>query len=78
VFDTSAITEVYPPIREGGRLTLEWASSTPPNTWFQIYLAGQLFWWGTDLHATVNRPGPDRRADRDHRRRRADDRLQRG
>jgi hypothetical protein len=54
-FDTTTVTEVSH-AREGSRLTLEWTSTQPTGTWFQIYIQGALAWWGTELHATVSVP----------------------
>lgn len=55
-FDPSVITEVFPPGREGSRLTLEWTSSAAAGTWYQIYLQGSLAWYGTETHATIDTP----------------------
>lgn len=54
-FDTSVVTEVFQ-AREGSRVTLEWTSTAPAGTLYQIYLQGKLAWWGDELHATVGAP----------------------
>jgi len=55
-FDTSTITEVFPPSWQGGRLKLEWTSSSPSGTYFQVYVAGVFAWYGTDRHCTIAPP----------------------
>jgi hypothetical protein len=58
-FDSSLITEVFPPTWQGGRLVLSWISSVAPGTYFQVYVAGTLVWYGTDRHTTIAVPsGP--------------------
>jgi hypothetical protein len=54
-FDPSVISEITHS-QEGSRLTLEWSSTAPAGTWYQLYLRGALAWWGTERHATVAAP----------------------
>src|SRR4051812_24901101 len=55
-FDSSAITEVFPPRIVGGQLMIEWSSSSPAGSYFQVYLQGELAWSGQGLHANVDIP----------------------
>jgi len=58
-FDTSVITEVFPPTWQGGRLVLSWTSSAAAGTYFQVYISGALVWYGTSTHTVVAVPaGP--------------------
>lgn len=55
-FDTTAIAEVFPPRIVGGQLMIEWSSSAPAGTYFQVYIQGELAWSGQGLHASVDIP----------------------
>lgn len=55
-FDQSVVTEVYPPRLVGGQLLVEWNSTAPAGTYFQVYIQGELAWSGQGLHASVDVP----------------------
>jgi hypothetical protein len=59
MFDQSTIDEVKPPVWDGASLHLEWTSSAPPGTIFQVYLGGRLAWHGTSRWVAL--PMPPRR-----------------
>lgn len=47
-FSQATITKVNKPDRSRpGQIFVSWESSSPKGTFFQIYLNGQLAWWGT-------------------------------
>jgi hypothetical protein len=52
-FDQSTIVAVLPPVYSGFHVMLTWLTTSPPGTWFQIYLDGVLSWWGTTTTATL-------------------------
>ncbi len=56
MFDQSTITEVKPPVWDGAALQLEWTSSAPPGTVFQVYVAGALVWHGTSRWVAITMP----------------------
>ena len=75
-FSQTTITNVSPRSISTGMVFLRWQSSSPAGTWFQVYLAEVLSWWGqsTSIWLPVpRRYGPRRH--RDRRRRRGADRL---
>jgi hypothetical protein len=61
-FDQSTITGVNPPVYNGWQVTLSWTTTSPPLTWFQIYVNRVLSWWGQTTIATLAlaTAGPDR------------------
>ena len=59
-FDTTAITEVFPPVVRAGEAWIGWTSSAPAGTWFQAYVNRRLAWWGQSLGFAL--PPPDGRA----------------
>jgi hypothetical protein len=63
MFDQSTITEVFPPVVQGGQLWISWTSSSPSGTWFQVYLDRVLAWWGTATHVALTLPGGPIRVD---------------
>ncbi len=55
-FSQDTITEVYPPTWNGSALHLEWISTAPSGTVFQVYTDRKLAWHGTSRW--VNLPMP--------------------
>ncbi len=45
-FSQSTIIAVNPPQYWGAQVYLSWISSSPPGTWFQIYINQALAWYG--------------------------------
>jgi hypothetical protein len=60
MFDQSTITEVKSPVWDGSALLLEWVSSAPEGTFFQVYLDRVLAWHGTSRWVSL--PMPQTRA----------------
>ncbi len=56
MFDQSSITEVKPPVWDGSALHLEWTSTAPPGTVFQVYVARVLVWYGTSTWVAIPMP----------------------
>jgi hypothetical protein len=60
-FSQATIQEVFPPLRRGAEVFLSWSSSAPSGSWFQVYVNGQLAWWGVRTWTWVPVPsGPVR------------------
>jgi hypothetical protein len=55
-FDQSSITEVKPPVWDGSALHLEWVSSAPAGTVYQVYLSRALVWHGTCTWVAIPMP----------------------
>jgi hypothetical protein len=55
-FSQATITYVAPPIQWGGELLLNWSSTSPAGTWFQVYVDDALAWYGTSTTASVALP----------------------
>ncbi len=55
-FDPTVISSVTV-TPSGSELFVEWASSAADGSWYQIYAAGRLRWWGTRLNAHLTWPG---------------------
>jgi hypothetical protein len=62
-FDQSTITEVLPPVWDGSSLQLEWTSTSPPGTLFQVYVAQRLVWHGTSRWVAITMPSSRVRID---------------
>lgn len=58
-FSQSTITAVNPPTYYLGQVYLTWTSSSPPGTWFQIYLNRALVWWSQSTSARLPIPPED-------------------
>ncbi|MFO0892148.1 MAG: hypothetical protein U0790_23795 [Isosphaeraceae bacterium] len=56
MFDQSSILDVKPPIWDGSALLLEWESSAPEGTVFQVYLDRVLAWHGTSRWVSLPMP----------------------
>jgi hypothetical protein len=56
MFDQSSITEVKPPVWDGSALLLEWVSSAPEGTMFQVYVDRVLAWHGTSRWVSLPMP----------------------
>jgi hypothetical protein len=56
MFDQSTITEVRPPVWDGSALQLEWTSSAPEGTVFQVYAGRVLAWHGTSRWVALPMP----------------------
>jgi hypothetical protein len=56
MFDQSTITEVLPPVWDGAALQVQWRSSAPPGTVFQVYVSRQLAWHGTSRWVALTMP----------------------
>lgn len=52
-FSESAITKIFPPTWDGSSLALQWESSSPSGTWFQVYLNNHLAWFGTSKKTSI-------------------------
>jgi hypothetical protein len=55
-FSTVYITQVYPFVATAGGLLVSWQSSAPPGTYFQVYVAGTLAWFGTATQTVIPMP----------------------
>jgi hypothetical protein len=55
-FSQATITQVLPPAIENGIATFTWTSSSPPGTWYQLYVDLHLAWSGQVLTTTVAVP----------------------
>jgi hypothetical protein len=55
-FDQSTITEVRPPAWDGSTLHIEWSSTSPPGTTFQVYVGRVLAWYGTSRWVAITMP----------------------
>jgi hypothetical protein len=62
-FDQSTITEVKPPIWDGSALHLEWTSTAPSGTVFQVYVGRSLAWHGTARWVAIPMPSSRVRID---------------
>ena len=63
MFDQSTITEVRPPVWDGSALHLEWTSSAPEGTVFQVYVGRVLAWHGTSRWVAIPMPSSRVRID---------------
>lgn len=55
-FDQSTITEVKPPVWDGSTLQIEWTSTAPPGTIFQVYIGRTLSWHGASRWVAITMP----------------------
>lgn len=55
-FSQSTITQVFPPVQSGSQLLLSWASTSPAGTFYQVYAADALLWYGTTLFTSIPLP----------------------
>ena len=55
-FDTSAITEVFPPLLAGRSARTQLDQPGAAGTYFQVYVEGRLSWYGTATHCVVSSP----------------------
>jgi hypothetical protein len=55
-FSQASIVDVDPPRWDGFGLHLEWRSSSPPGTIFQVYVARRLAWHGTARSVSLPMP----------------------
>lgn len=55
-FSQATIVEVYPPVWTGSALHLEWFSTAPSGTVFQVYTDRTLAWHGTNRWVTLPMP----------------------
>ena len=62
-FDQSTITEVKPPVWDGSALHLEWTSTAPAGTVFQVYVGRALTWHGTGRWVAIPMPSSRVRID---------------
>ena len=56
MFDQSTITDVRPPVWDGSALQLEWTSTAPEGTVFQVYAGRVLVWHGTSRWVALPMP----------------------
>lgn len=63
MFDQSVITEVRPPVWDGSALHLEWTSTAPRGTTYQVYVARALAWYGTSTWVSIPMPSSRVRID---------------
>jgi hypothetical protein len=56
MFDQSTITEVFPPVWDGGALQVQWKSTAPLGTVFQVYVSRKLAWHGTSRWVALTMP----------------------
>jgi len=63
MFDQSTITEVKPPAWDGSAVQLEWTSTAPLGTVFQVYVARALVWHGTARWVSIPMPSSQVRID---------------
>lgn len=61
-FDPLPIS-LYPLREEGGVLVVEWASTAPAESWYQVYVDGSLAWWGPSTVAEIPTPQAAARID---------------
>jgi hypothetical protein len=62
-FDQSTITEVRPPVWDGSTLQIEWTSTAPPGTIFQVYIGRTLAWHGASRWVAITMPSSRVRID---------------
>lgn len=62
-FSQATITEVYPPVYRQGQLWIEWTSSSAAGTWFQVYVARRLAWYGQNRSVSLMVPSDRVRID---------------
>lgn len=55
-FSQTTILSVAPPSFKNNLMTVSWTSSSPPGTYYQIYINLALAWSGTELESTVAVP----------------------
>ncbi|WP_165221959.1 hypothetical protein [Aquisphaera insulae] len=55
-FDQSSIIDVEPPVWDGSALHLQWSSTAPDGTYFQVYVGRMLAWYGTSRWAAITMP----------------------
>lgn len=63
MFNQSTITEVKSPVWDGSALLLEWVSTAPDGTVFQVYVDRALAWHGTARWVTLPMPSTRARVD---------------
>jgi hypothetical protein len=63
MFNQSTITDVRPPVWDGSALQLEWTSTAPEGTVFQVYLGRVLAWYGTSRWVAIPMPSSRVRID---------------
>jgi hypothetical protein len=56
-FDQSTLLSVAKPVAHGAQWLLAWTSSSPPGTWWQIYIDNGLAWSGQAMQVML--PAPD-------------------
>jgi hypothetical protein len=61
-FDQSTITSLFCST-EMGALNIDWTTTSPPRTWWQIYVNGQLAWRGQTTSASIPAPSTNSRID---------------
>jgi hypothetical protein len=62
-FDQSSITEVLPPVWDASVLQIEWISTAPLGTVFQVYINRVLTWHGTSRWVSITMPKSQVRID---------------
>jgi hypothetical protein len=62
-FDQSSITDIKPPVWDGSALHLEWSSTAKEGTYFQVYVARVLSWYGTSRWVAIPMPTSQVRID---------------
>ena len=62
-FDQSSITEVMPPVWDASALHIEWTSTAPLGTVFQVYINRVLTWHGTSRWVAITMPKSQVRID---------------
>ena len=55
-FSQNTITRVNPPVQHGTQLLLSWASSSPADALYQVYLDQQLVWSGVGHSCSIPLP----------------------
>ena len=55
-FSQATITSVSPPMYSGGQVHLRWTSSSPDGTFFQVYVARHLAWYGQVTRTSIPVP----------------------
>jgi hypothetical protein len=63
MFDQSTITDIKTPVWDGSALHLEWISTAPAGTIFQVYVAQALAWQGTSRWVAIPMPSTRVRID---------------
>jgi hypothetical protein len=63
MFDQSSIAEVKPPVWDGSSLHLEWTSTAPSGTVYQVYAGRSLVWNGTSTWVAIPMPASPVRID---------------